>query len=137
MKTIAEIQKARAEIITAMIDKGFVTPDCRFTINDTYMLILQCHHKTGPRLNQHNDISYNYMEYVHADTPQKAFKSAHAHILAIPDPETAAIQKYVNGLADAVDQGRADGIPSEYTDPVSVTIKAVYASLLPAPGANT
>jgi len=70
------------------------------------------------------------------DTPEATFADADRIIAAMPDPETAKLHRHMARLADCVDKARDDGIADEYVQPIRMTVAAITANLLPAPGAG-
>lgn len=128
-ETIAELDAALAELIPLMEAKGVVTPSAkaeRVTIG-RHNATLGSHRAQGHVFGEYGNV------FFHADTLKGAIAKAREHIAALPTPETTALHKYMRNLGKVVDQGRKDGIPDEYTQPVSLTIKAMSDNLLAAP----
>ncbi|KQI67021.1 hypothetical protein AN189_17500 [Loktanella sp. 3ANDIMAR09] len=127
--TLAEIQVEIDKLPDLMSAKGCVTPSAEFALvsGARARLMLKNRSSEGAQVGSYG------MDIFAGDTPREIIESAIAHIAAMPDPETAATQRFVKKMADAVDQARKDGVPDEYTAPVSAHIKVVYENLLPAP----
>jgi len=70
------------------------------------------------------------------DTPEAALDDADRIIAALPDPETTKLHSHMARLAECVDKARDDGIADEYVQPIRMTVAAITANLLPAPGAG-
>ena len=56
--------------------------------------------------------------------------NARAIIDALPDPETKAMNEFVEMAAATVDFGHASGIPDKFVDPFRVSLKAMTDNLL-------
>jgi len=63
------------------------------------------------------------------DTPDAAIADAFAIIAALPDTETAAIQRHIVRVAECIDKGREDGIDDAYIAPL-VGVKAAMTENL-------
>ena len=70
------------------------------------------------------------------DTPEAALDEADRIIAAMPDLGAAKLHQHMVRLADCVDKARDDGIADEYVQPIRMTVAAITANLLPAPGAG-
>jgi len=125
-ETFEQVHAGLDELVRAMIEKSVLSPVADFTISsgsEQAIWLRSPDNLIG---------EYGYAVF-RADTATEMFAKAKAHISALPDPENVVLNNYVKDLAKVVDKGRKDGVPDEYTDPVSLTIKAVYENLLPAP----
>jgi hypothetical protein len=124
--TIAEALEAIQSLVPLMVEKGMVTPEVRYTHNDSDRadVWLRFSSKRGTQIGEHG------FSVHHADTIREAVDKARAAIMALKDPEIEAIARYQRNIATAVDEGRADGIPEEYTKPVSAVIHTIHENLL-------
>ena len=114
-----------------MSEKGFVTPSCNFTVRSgspKYQVDLWVKDGEGPQIGSMGIA--DYLETFTAETPEDVFAAAMKRVADQPDPETAALHSYMRKLGKVADQGRAAGVPDEYINPVSLTIKAMSENLL-------
>ena len=124
--TIAEALEAIQSLVPLMVEKGVVLPQSQLDVFDTGRVRVWLRfdssrgHQIGGR---------EYQTY-HAKTIREAIDLARAAIMALKDPEIEAIARYQRKIATAVDEGRADGIPEEYTNPVSAVIHTIHENLL-------
>ena len=126
--TIEEIQARLDALASAMADKGLIKPTPDATIEAGGVLrVVARWHKNAKSF--YGDAS----EYFRRDSIPDALAAADAWVAALPTPETIAMTTYLGKLADAVDYGHTNGIPSEYVDPVRITQKAMSDNLLGAP----
>jgi len=122
---IDEIQAAINELPELMSEKRCVNPRATLNIRANVGLELWLHTaEDGPQVGTHN------CHIINGDNVADMVAEAKAHIAALPDPDVSALNSYMNNLAEAVDQGRADGVPDEYVDPVSQTIGVISDNLL-------
>ena len=70
------------------------------------------------------------------DTPDAAIADAFAIIAALPDPDTAMLNKHMRRVADCIDKGREDGIDDAYIAPLVVVKAAMTENLLAKPVAS-
>ena len=124
--TIAEALEAIQSLVPLMVEKGIVTPRTSFEINDSLRVYvkLSFDQNKGPQLGSYGSA------WIYADTIREAVAKARAAIMALKDPEIEAIARYQRKIATAVDEGRADGIPEEYTNPVSAVVHTIHENLL-------
>ena len=124
--TIAEALEAIQSLVPLMVEKGVVRPKSEFDVFDTgrARIWLMFDSEKGAKLGNRGYAAY------HAETIREAVKEARAAIMALKDPEIEAIVRYQRKIATAVDEGRADGIPEEYTNPVSAVIHTIHENLL-------
>jgi len=113
-----------------MIEKGIVRPSASirfYTGEKSPQVWLGFSTKEGHQMGTFGADIYR------GKTLREAFAKAKAAILAIPERDVAILQDYVRDLAKVVDKGRKNGVPDEYTAPVSLTIKSAYDNLLCKP----
>lgn len=124
--TIAELQAAIDALVPLMAEKGVIKPRAEYRIvsQSGGEIWLRCADE-GTQVG-----SFNAHIISAKGGIRKTVDAARAYIAVLPDPETAALHRYMNDLGKVVDQGRKDGIPDEYTQPVSLTIKAMSENLL-------
>jgi hypothetical protein len=124
--TIAEALEAIQSLVPLMVEKGIVRPEARYTHLDSGRaeIWLRFDSSKGTQI---SDCGY---EVYYCDTIREAVDLARAAIMALKDPEIEAIARYQRKIATAVDEGRADGIPEEYTNPVSAVIHTIHENLL-------
>ena len=70
------------------------------------------------------------------DTPEAALDDADRIIAALPDPETAKLNRHIARVADCIDAAHSDGIDDEYVTPLRLTVKAMSDNLLTGPVAK-
>lgn len=123
--TTEQIQAALAELVTAMMGKGVVTPDAHITLksNDRSDLWLWC--STDQRA-----FNGEYLHGIHGDTIADQIANARAYIDAMPSPEQAAITRHMGLLAAVVEHGREHSLPDEYVTPAQVALQAMTDNLL-------
>lgn len=128
--TLEEIQAALDALPGAMAAKGCITPSAEYHVASQKpgWLLLRFSEK-GATLGTHG------LQFYLRKTPAECFAAALDAIAAMPEPQTAALHRHMARLGEAVDLARADGIPDEYVNPVSLTIKAMSDNLLAAPQA--
>jgi hypothetical protein len=128
--TLEEIQAALDALPGAMAAKGCIEPEAEYSLKSqaASTLWLKASDKGA-------SIGPFGLEIFRRQTPTECFVAALAHIAAMPEPQTAALHRHMARLGEAVDLARADGIPDEYVNPVSLTIKAMSDNLLAAPQA--
>ena len=63
-------------------------------------------------------------------TPDQAIAEAFSIIAALPDPDTAKLNKHMRRVADCIDKGRADGIDDAYITPLVAVKTAMTENLL-------
>jgi hypothetical protein len=124
--TIAEALEAIQSLVPLMVEKGVVTPEARYTHHDIGQadVWLRFSSKKGAQITEDGYAVY------HSGTIREAVGQARAAIMALKDPEIEAIARYQRKIATAVDEGRADGIPEEYTNPVSAVVHTIHENLL-------
>jgi len=124
--TIAEALEAIQSLVPLMVEKGMVTPSTYVRFSDSYRaeVWICSNSRSGTQLGSCGT------EIVNAKTIREAVDKARAAIMALKDPEIEAIARYQRKIATAVDEGRADGIPEEYTNPVSAVIHTIHENLL-------
>ena len=62
--------------------------------------------------------------------PDQAIAEAFAIIAALPDPDTARLNKHMRRVADCIDKGREDGIDDAYITPLVAVKTAMTENLL-------
>ena len=69
-------------------------------------------------------------------TPEAALDDADRIIAALPDINTAKLDRHMARVADCIDVAHKDGIADEYVTPLRVTVKAISDNLLAKPVAT-
>ena len=123
--TTEQIQAALAELVTAMMGKGVVTPRAEYTIKS----------QSGSCIwlwSSYDTKAFNgkYMHQIGGDTPAELFSNARAYIDAMPSPEQAAITRHMGLLAAVVEHGREHSLPDEYVVAAQVALQAMTENLL-------
>ena len=126
--TLKEVYTMLAELESLMVDKGFIKPTVQ----------LYSFGSTGGSLWVHSTGGASFSDgekhiHIYGKTFTECYNKTKEELSKVLDPHEAALQRYINDLATVVDKGRADGVPDEYTQPVSLTIKAMSDNLLIAP----
>lgn len=126
MDTIDEMNSAISAIVPLLIAKGVINAAAELHIraNETPQIWLRGSDSQGVQFGSYG------AHIVNGDTVSICFQQAMDFISEMQDPETAALHRYMQKLGDVVDQGRKYGIPDEYVDPVSLTVKAMSDNLL-------
>ena len=121
--TTEQIQAALAELVTAMMGKGIVTPDAQLWISAHGPLTVYI---------KARDMAFNGhdFKFISADTDAEAIANARAYIDAMPSPEQDIITKHMGLLAAVVDHGREHSLPDEYVVPAQVALQAMTDNLL-------
>jgi hypothetical protein len=124
--TIAEALEAIQSLVPLMVEKGVVSPSAELRLSDCECaeVWLRFSKSKGAQLDDYGSA------YYYDDTIRKCVDKARDAIMALKDPEIEAIARYQRKIATAVDEGRADGIPEEYTNPVSAVIHTIHENLL-------
>ena len=121
--TTEQIQAALAELVTAMMGKGVVTPEAQLWIN--------AHGPMNAYIKARgNSFNGNDFKFISAETDAEAIANARAYIDAMPSPEQAAITRHMGLLAAVVEHGREHNLPDEYVVPAQVALQAMTDNLL-------
>jgi len=121
--TTEQIQSALAELVTAMMGKGVVTPDAQ--------LWIAAHGEMNVYLrSERGYFGGELCKFISADTDTEALALARAYIDAMPSPEQAAITRHMGLLAAVVEHGREHSLPDEYVVPAQVALQAMTDNLL-------
>ena len=121
--TTEQIQAALAELVTAMIGKGVVTPSAQIWISAHEPLTVYI--KAGDRSFNGHDF-----KFIKAETDNEVFATARAYIDAMPSPEQTIITRHMGLLAAVVEHGREHSLPDEYVTPAQVALQAMTENLL-------
>ena len=121
--TTEQIQAALAELVTAMMGKGIVTPSAQLWISAHGPMTM--HMSAGTK-----SLGGRDYKFFNADTPDELIANARAYIDALPSPEQAIITKHMGLLAAVVDHGREHSLPDEYVVPAQVALQAMTDNLL-------
>ena len=121
--TTEQIQAALAELVTAMMGKGVVTPEAQLWINAHGPMIAYIKARG-------NLFNGNNFKFISAETDAEAIAKARAYIDAMPSPEQAAITRHMGLLAAVVEHGREHNLPDEYVVPAQVALNAMTDNLL-------
>ena len=123
--TTEQIQAALAELVTAMMGKGVVTPSAEYTIKSqsgSYIWLWSSYDTKA--------FNGEYMHHIVGETPAELLANARAYIDAMPSPEQAAITRHMGLLAAVVEHGREHSLPDEYVVPAQVALQAMTDNLL-------
>jgi len=118
--TFDEIQAEINKMPRRLSDGGWIAPHVEFDIKANEKPCIYMRHNGGS-------------EFVYGNTPSEVIEKTWAFIDAMPDPQSIILKTYVKKLADAVDYGYANAVPSELVDPVRMAQKATSDMMLPAP----
>ena len=121
--TTEQIQAALAELVTAMMGKGIVTPSAQLWISAHFPLTVYL--KAGDDCFERDNF-----KFINAETDNEVFAAARAYIDAMPSPEQAIITRHMGLLAAVVDHGREHSLPDEYVVPAQVALQAMTDNLL-------
>jgi len=121
--TTEQIQSALAELVTAMMGKGVVTPDAQIWISAQGALTI--HLSAG-----YDSLDGRDYKFISADTDTEALALARAYIDAMPSPEQAIITRHMGLLAAVVEHGREHSLPDEYWAASGVSLQAMTDNLL-------
>lgn len=121
--TTEQIQAALAELVTAMMGKGVVTPGAQLWIKAHDAMTV--HLKSADK-----SLCGRDYKFISADTDTEALALARAYIDAMPSPEQAAITRHMGLLAAVVEHGREHNLPDEYVVPAQVALRAMTDNLL-------
>ena len=130
--TIAEALAAIQSLVPLMVEKGVVMPSSEVHLGALDQVVWLNYGAKGAQVNP--DRRTQYVTF-RGDTIREAVDEARTAIMALPSPEKAAIARFQSKIAKAVDEGRDDGIPDEYTAPVSAVVHTIHENLLEGPKA--
>ncbi len=126
--TIEEIQARLDALAAGMAEKALIMPEAKALIEaGGRLLVVPAWRKTAKSF--YADACEVFARY----SIPESLDAADAWCAALPSAETITMRTYLGKLADAVDYGHTNGIPSEYVDPVRITQKAMSDNLLGAP----
>jgi len=128
--TTAEALDAIQSLVPLMVEKGIVTPSTKMERKDYGKWVLWCHGSNA----KDQFGGFGCLHFT-GESLEALVSEARVHIMALPSPEKAAIARFQSKIAKAVDEGRDDGIPDEYTAPVSAVVHTIHENLLEGPKA--
>lgn len=118
-----EIQKRIDAIVTAMVVKALRQPAASFDIrsHQNSNVYLRWEEKRGPMEGFH---------FLREATPEATLDAADAFVAALPDPEKARKQEFMQALSDVVELGRQNSIEVDYLNPLVETMKRLSKNAL-------
>jgi hypothetical protein len=117
-----EIQERIQAIDSALIDKGFKSPDCDLTVSGSNLTFWV---KTGGC-----EADGRVFEPVYADSINEIFAAANEYVKNLEDRGLYAQREAVKKFGRAIDGLRNTGIPADFIDPLSEQLQAMTENLL-------
>jgi len=124
--TITQVQAKLQTLVSAMVEKGVVTPDAEFTIkaNDRKPhIFLTCDYS-------HKVFAGEYHKCCFGNSFAECFTKAQQVIAALPDPAEAIVQEYQRKVAAAIDYGTENSLDERLVAPLRNVSKTISDGLL-------
>jgi hypothetical protein len=119
-----EIQKRIDAISAAMLAKGLIRPEARFTFNS--------HAEAGASVHWYAKPTSFYAdesEYFRG-TIETALADAEAYVAALPSPEEARMNAFMKALGETIDLGKQNNIEVEFVNPLMALMKRLSKNAL-------
>lgn len=123
---VSEITAQLYAISKALVEKTgekpWIAPKLEIYDDKCRIDLMRAYKTTG-----HNDYMVGTAK---GGTPEAAIADAFAIIAALPDPDTARLNKHMRRVADCIDKGREDGVDDAYITPLVAVKTAMAENLL-------
>lgn len=120
--TQAEIQTRLDALAVAMVAKALPAPTAEFTLRS------QAGSK-GYISWTRKGTSMGKYEFFHGDA-HKVLADAEAYVAALPSPEKARMQAFLEALGEAIVAGKLAGVDAEFVNPLTVMMKQLSKNAL-------
>jgi hypothetical protein len=124
--TIDEVYAAINPLPALLSAKGKISPDVKVQIeaNASVSLIV-----TWRKFHAANSWDRDYNVYT-GDTFDEVLQEAMAMIDALPSAEQAKLHRFMGQLGRLIDEGRSDGIETDYLNPLLDTMKRLSENVI-------
>lgn len=112
--TADAIQKWCDDLVVKMADKGVVMPEAYASITSDRTVPSIILGKKG----RYDNISEGYF-HAKGYTLAERMADCEAHVAELPSPEVARLNEFLRLVAAAADYGNANGIPSDFINPLT------------------
>ncbi|WP_022723387.1 hypothetical protein [Rhodopseudomonas sp. B29] len=123
--TISEIYAAINPLPAMLTAKGCISPSVEFQIEANARFCIVFFLPKSAKNLWDRDISV-----FTGETFEEAITEARASIDAMPSPEQAKLNRFMASLANVIDAGRADGIDTDFLNPLVATMKRLSENAL-------
>lgn len=122
----ADIQKRLNAMIPAMLAKGLVRPEARFSLSADEDFSVHISWDRIPSQRAYDRVWHS----AQGDTISERLDWAVALIANLPGKEEAQLRNFMDALGNVIDMGRANGIDVTFVNPLTETMKKLSENAL-------